>query len=294
VNEALQVTTHDGFTLRGELRLPAQAPKAVALLTHAMWVDRRTLDRPRGAGLMSVLSARGIACLSFDLRGHGESRPWPREGARFGYDAYVLGDAPALLRAARERFPQLGLAHVGHSLGAHTTLVAAGLKPDLAPDAFVCLAANQWLPQLEPRLLRRVQKGAILSAWAAFTAPRGHFDAKPLRLGSSGVPWPYVRDALTHYLTGHYRSADGTRDYLAALRRVHAPVLAVLSEGDALMANVDAGARFLRLLGSTDRTLRVVTEAEMSPPPNHMGLVIDPRMAPVFDECADFILNRLT
>jgi len=294
VNEALEARTADGVTLRGELYLPQGEPKAAALLTHAMWVDRRTLDRPHGAGLASVLTARGIACLSFDLRGHGESRPWPREGARFGYDAYVLGDAPALVRAARARFPKLGLAHVGHSLGAHTALVAAGLDPGCAPDAFVCLGANQWLPQLEPSFARRLEKGAILSAWAAFSAPRGHFDARPLRLGSSGVPWAYVRDVLRHYVTGRYRSADGTYDYLAALGRVRAPVLAVLSQGDTLMAHPDAGARFLQLVGSRDRTLRVITAAELNPAPNHMQLVIDPRMAPVFEECADFILKRLT
>lgn len=292
--ERLEVRTEDGFVLRGELRMPEGAPCAVALMTHAMWVDRRTLDRPRGQGLASAFVQHGIACMLFDLRGHGESRPWPREGARFGYDAYVLGDAPALFRAARARFPHLPMALVGHSLGAHTALVAAGLNPDLAPDAFVCLAANQWLPQLEPNLLRRLQKGAILAGWAMFTAPRGHFDAKPLKLGSSGVPWPYVRDALRHYATGRYGSADGKHDYLDALRHVHAPVMAVLSQGDALMANPEAGARYVHLLGIGDHTVRVVLPKEMSPPPDHMGLLIDPRMRPVFAECAQFALDQCT
>jgi len=289
----LEVTTADGFLLRGDLLLPEGEPRAAAILTHAMWVDRRTLDRPRGAGLASALVARGIACMVMDLRGHGQSRPLPREGARFGYDAYVRGDALALFRAARARFPGLGLAHVGHSLGAHTALIAAGLEPVLAPDAFVCLGANQWLPQLEPKAVRRLEKGAILSAWAAFTAPRGHFDAKPLGLGSSGVPWPYVRDTLRHYLTGHYGSAPGKDDYMNALGRVRAPVFAVLSQGDARMANPEAGARFLALLGSTDRVLRVITREEMDPPPDHIGLVLDPRMRPVFEECAHFLGSRL-
>lgn len=294
MNERLEVETDDGFILRGELYEARDGPRAAALLTHAMWVDRRTLDRPRGEGLASVLARRGVSCLVFDLRGHGESRPWPREGARFGYDAYVRFDAPALLRYARRRFPTLPLAHVGHSLGAHTALIASGLYPEVCPDGFVCLGANQWLPQLEPNLGRRLTKGAILAGWAAFTFPRGHFDAKPLKLGSSGVPWPYVRETLGHYLTGRYGSADGALDYLEALGRVRVPLLSVSSEGDRLMANPEASAAYARLVGSRDRSLRIIRRCELSPPPDHMGLVIDPRMRPIFEECADFILGLRT
>jgi hypothetical protein len=42
-SEPFEITCADGWRLRGELRLPP-SPRAVAVVGHAMMVDRRTLD----------------------------------------------------------------------------------------------------------------------------------------------------------------------------------------------------------------------------------------------------------
>lgn len=288
----IEAITEDGYRLRGDLREPAGERRAVAVVGHAMWVDRRTLDRPAGAGLVSTLVEHGVACLVFDLRGHGESRPLPREGARFGYDAYVLGDAPALVAAARARFGGEHVTLVGHSLAGHTGLIAAGLCPERGPDAAVGLAAGCWMPRLEANARRRRQKLLGFLGWAAATAPFGHFDAKRYGLGSSGVPWGYVRDNLAVFLRDRLASADGVLDYEEALGNVRIPVLSVASVGDDLMAHPEAVEAFFRLLGTDDLTLRVVTERELWPAPDHMGLAVDARCRPVWREIAKWIVAK--
>ena len=235
----------DGLVLRGERLMPVGRPKAVAVLGHAMWVNRRTLDRPRGRGLASTLCDAGIACFVFDLRGHGESGPGAREGARYTYDDFVRLDVPALVRHARAELPGRTVAVVGHSLTGHAAMIAAGREPHDAPDAIVGLASNLWLPRFEPGLRRRLAKGAALAAWAS-------------------------------------------------LRRTEVPILSVASEGDRVMARPEDVARFLRSMPRAPITRRLVTHRDVSPPPDHMGLVLDERCRPIWREVADWVTERAT
>src|SRR5262245_58590813 len=113
-------TCRDGWRLDADLLVP-EAPRAVAVLGHSMFANRRTLDR-RGRGLASHLAARGIAVLNFDLRGHGGSTPHAAGGGRWRYDDLVEQDVPAAVDFARRQFPSLPLACVGHSLFGHAAL----------------------------------------------------------------------------------------------------------------------------------------------------------------------------
>ncbi len=65
---AVSVRCDDGWILRGQ-RMPGPGP--VVVCGHAMMVDRRTLDRPRGAGLASALAEAGLDVVMMDARGHG-------------------------------------------------------------------------------------------------------------------------------------------------------------------------------------------------------------------------------
>ena len=87
MTERIVLPTTDGHQLVADLHLPEGSPKGLALLGHAMMVDRRTMDRPKGHGLASVLVSRGFAVLNVDFRGHGESVL--HTGLSFSFDDIV-------------------------------------------------------------------------------------------------------------------------------------------------------------------------------------------------------------
>jgi len=288
----IHTTTDDGWTLRGERIEPAGDPVACAVLGHAMMVDRRTMDR-RGDGLATTLARRGIATLSFDLRGHGESGPTAREGGSWSYDSFVRLDLPAIVAEGRRHHPNLPVVLVGHSLAGHAGMISAGLLPERAPDAVVGLGANLWTRDLEPSRALRVLKGAALATWAAASIPRGYWDPVWVRMGTDAEPWPYVWQFLRCYLGNRLSSLDGRDDYEAALGRAELPVFAVSSTGDRLFARPAAVRRFLAHMRRARVVHRVVTEDDVRPPPDHMGLVVNEGCRPIWEEVAGWIVNEV-
>jgi len=105
----------DGVIICGEWFRGNEVPRAVVLLSHAMMVDRRTLDRPAGQGLLSALLAAGLWVLWIDQRGHGQSQPGPSLGARWDYDT-LLFDVAALAAYLQQVAPDVPRVAVGHSL----------------------------------------------------------------------------------------------------------------------------------------------------------------------------------
>ncbi|UQA61963.1 alpha/beta fold hydrolase [Polyangium aurulentum] len=292
-SEPVTVRTEDGWVLRGEA-IAAGDGRGVAVLGHAMMASRRTLDRPRGKGLASALAAEGLGVVMFDLRGHGESGPSARDGGAYTYDDFVLRDIPALVAFARERFGGQRVALVGHSLAAHAGLALAGVFPERGPDAMVSIAGNIWLPSLESSRLRGAAKAAFLRGWLAVTERWGHFDPRPLRMGTDAVALPYVRQFWQMWSEDRFGSIDGGTDYLTALGRVKIPVFSVASEGDRLLAHPESVARFMDLVGSARKASRVVRHGELGEKaPDHMGLVTRTSSAPVWGQIARWLREEL-
>jgi predicted alpha/beta hydrolase len=285
--------TEDGWVLRGET-IAAGDGRGVAVLGHAMMASRRTMDRPRGHGLASALAAAGLGVVSFDLRGHGESGPSARDGGAYTYDDFVQQDIPAIVAFARERFPGQRVGLVGHSLAAHAALASAGAFPERAPDAIVSIAGNMWLPSLEGSRLRQAAKSAFLRGWLGVTERWGHFDPRPLRMGTDAVALPYVRQFWRMWSEDRYGSIDGRTDYMAALGRVEIPVFSAASEGDRLLAHPEAVARYMAQVGSANKVLRVVRHGEMGArAPDHMGLVTRASSLPLWAEIARWLRETL-
>jgi len=292
---AVTTRTDDGWILRGEVLGVGERP-AVALLLHAMMASRKSMDRPRGQGLGQTLVSAGLSVLSADLRGHGESGPSAREGARYTYDDFILHDIPALVSLARDLFPGSRVVVVGHSLGAHTSLASAGtfgpVFPDKAPDAIVSIAGNIWVPSDEPSAARRIAKAATLRSWLSVAEAIGYFDPKPLRLGSDAVALPYVRQFWTMWSSDRYGSLDGKHDYREALGRVTCPVLTLASEGDALLAHPEAVKQFTSHVGSAEKEVRLITNTPGRRAPDHMGFVTDPASRPIWEEIAAWVVAK--
>jgi len=261
----MRIHTADGWPLAADLRIPAQ-PWGVAVVGHAMMVDRRSMDRPQGEGLCTALHAAGLVVVNADFRGHGESATLRRG---FDFEAIARFDVPALLDFVAERWPALPRFVFGHSLGANATLLSMARTGGAGLTGLVALAPNLWLPRHEPSAARRRAKSLALRAWDLLSMPTGQFDPRPAGMGTSRIPRAYVRQFARWWRDDALRGEDGF-DYMRALADIDVPVLAYSSSGDRLMAHPDAVAGFLSLLRSAPVDHRIVRGPGA---PDHMGWV---------------------
>jgi len=285
-------TAADGQRLYVQHLRAATRPRGVALLLHAMMVDRRSMDRPEGQGFGSLLAARGFEVLLADYRGHGESRPLPRVGAAWSYDDLVRLDTPALLAFARQRFPRLPLFVCGQSLGGHVTLAAVGTDVAPEPDGVVALSAATYDPRLVDGLRTHLRRVVWVGGMEALARTLGRFPSRHLRLGPADEAAPYVHD-LWRFTTRGWFARDG-RDYLLAMAHVHCPVLGVYASGDRLLAPLSTARAWLRHAGSPDLEYRVVGGGAggVAHDPGHMDLVGDPRCRPAWEGVARWLEAR--
>lgn len=286
VREPFEVACADGWRLRGELVVGAP-PVAVAVVGHAMMVDRRTLDRPRGGGLVSHLAARGIACVWPDLRGHGQSGPRAADGGDWGYDSLVDGDVPALIALGRARFPGLPLALVGHSLFGHVALAHLSRHRDAPVDGLVLLAGNVSNPTWRRRPLGWAQKRVLMELMAGLTRLFGYLPARRLGYGTDDEARGYVADFVRCGRSLDWRARDGF-SYWDALPSLRLPLLALVGAGDRVMSPpADARAVATRVPGA--RFAVVGRASGLGFDPDHMGLVLDARARPAWERVAAFI-----
>jgi predicted alpha/beta hydrolase len=281
IREPFEIVCADGWRLRGEVVAP-ERPRAAALVGHAMMVDRRTLDRPRGRGLVSHLASSGVACVWFDLRGHGQSGPLPHEGGDWSYDDLVDHDVPALVAFARARFPSLPLAAVGHSLFAHVALARLLRHPETPVDRLVLLAAN--VPQ---PIWQGVAKPVLIELMGAITRVAGRLPVRRLGAGSDDEARGYIADFTRMKRAHRWHARDGFQ-FLDARPSLRRPVLALVGAGDRLYAPPEEARALVRpLAGPVD--FRIVGRPSLPFDPGHMSLVLDERARPAWDLVADFI-----
>lgn len=285
--EPFETRCADGWLLRGEWVVPP-SPCAVAIAGHAMMADRRTLDRPAGQGLVSALARRSIAVLWPDLRGHGLSGPRAEDGGDWGYDDLVDLDVPALVSAARARFPGLPVVAVGHSLFGHVALAHAARNPAVPLAGIAMLSCNMWNPAWRAPL-RWLTKGVLLEAVRAVSARVGRFPARRLRVGSNDEAPRYAHDLARFWRAGDWRARDGF-SYYRALSRVLVPVRAWVGAGDRLLSPpAEAQGIVSPVPGAR---LEVVGRRSGLPfDPGHMAMVLDARARPVWEDVASFICS---
>lgn len=290
-SEPIEVRCSDGWVLRGEIREPAGETHAVAVVSHAMMVDRRTLDRPRGRGLVSHLVDHGIAVVTADLRGHGQSGPRAADGGDWGYDDLVEHDVPALLSHAAARFPALPRFAVGHSLFGHVTLAHLARYPDTELDGLVMIAGNVANPEWRRRPLSRWKKGVLIEAMHALVAVRGFFPTRRLKRGTDDEAARYVGDMARMWRLSDWRSRDGF-SYAAALPQVRTPLCAIVSPGDTLYSPPADVRGVLAGVGGPVEIIEVGTASGLPFDPDHMQLVLDEKMRPAWDHAVQFMLRR--
>lgn len=287
--EAIEVHTEDGHALRAYVREPSEKCVGVAVLAHAMFARSSEFERPHGRGLAQFLAEQGWRTVAFDFRGHGESGPRASNGGRWSYDDLVYRDLPCVVACARARKKRgEPVVVIGHSLGGHVAMAAQGIGI-LDADAVVGVAANVWLPHMEPSFLRWQAKRAALRAMSAVTKSRGFFPARALRLGSDDEAEPYV-DALARWVNeGRWTSADGRDDFEKSLAQITVPVLSIASVADRLNCHPVSAERMLSRCGGR-REFHLITHGdEGAPAPGHMELVTGAHSRRVWSGIARFL-----
>ena len=290
--EAIDVQASDGWRLRADVHEPKGEVAGVVVLAHASAARRSEFERPAGAGLVRLFVDRGWRAVTFDFRGHGDSGPRAGEGRPCAYDDFVTLDVPAVHAFARSRAGAgLPVVLAGHSLGGHAGLAAQALGLS-AFDRIVGVGASVWLEALDPSAARWLLKRAALRAALAVARRAGRFPARRLRLGSDDESLEYVTDFERFARTGRWGSADGRIDYLAALGRLSVPVLHLVSDGDRLECPPESGARFLERCGGPRRLIWLAASDDGGAPPNHMGLVTDPRVRGTWERIEAWMRGR--
>jgi predicted alpha/beta hydrolase len=274
------------------LREPRSTVRGTVILLHSMMASRRMWTVPRARGLEGALVERGLRTLCLDFRGHGESAPSASQGNRWSYDDLVREDLPAIVEAARDRWPTDRLTIVGHSLGGHVACAAASLEL-VDVDALVVLATNIWLPSFEPNPYLRTKKDAAARVSRTITRLRGYFPARALRLGSDDESAGVMEAWTDWWRQDRWTSADRTTDYAESLGKLRHPILAVASMGDNYLCTPDAALKFIKLAASSRTEFDLVRRADDGgPAPDHMELVTTRDAASVWQRVATFCIER--
>lgn len=105
---------YEGKQLKTTLFLPEEAPQAVIVLLHGLAEHFGRYRR-----FAESMTAEGFALCGHDHLGHGEAVPKEERGffsKKNGWEL-VCRDAASLIEAMRERFPDLPIFLMGHSMG---------------------------------------------------------------------------------------------------------------------------------------------------------------------------------
>lgn len=276
----------DGALIAGEWRCDTATPKAVVCLSHAMMVDRRTLDSPPGAGLLTALLAAGLQVFWFDQRGHGQS-----QGTVWDYDKLV-GDAARVAAYVSSVQPGLPQVAVGHSLFAHVALAWQAVSMDFPAarrfDGLVLLAGNVWHPAFEPLWWRLAVKRLVFSGLVAVAKPFGRLPAVRFSLGTADEPLPYLQQ-MNSWMTGQDYADRQGHSYRQKLRRVNVPILSVSGATDRLLAVPACQLRFVSETAGPITHWQVGRRFGDAVDPDHMGLVLSNKLSPVFHDVAAWI-----
>ncbi|MFH2010201.1 MAG: alpha/beta fold hydrolase [bacterium] len=291
--ERVTTRTEDGVELSAGVVRPTGEPRAVVLAGHAMMVDARTLDRPLGRGMASVLAERGFLVVAADFRGHGRSGTPVSRGGQWTYDDLVLRDFPALLELARSQAPGKECVVLGHSLMGHVGAAYLGLHPDTPVRALIAISSNLWLRNRESELYRRARKAVDITTIELLTRLFGHFPARRLRMGSMDESGGYMRQLCDTYHRSRWRSTDGTLDYHAGLANIRVPTLAVIGKGETYWCTEESVHAFFAPVPAELFTCWRVGAGHLglTRDPGHIDIVTDPRSAPLWHALADWILE---
>lgn len=178
--EEIRIKCSDGFLLAGTIFKPEKPPAGAVVIASAMGVPKKFYHPFAG-----FLSGNGIAVLTFDYRGVGESELKEMDGAGVTLHDWGRLDIDAAIRESSARFGKLPLFLLGHSCGGQLF----GLAPsstELSGVIFISAQIPNW------RLWPFPYNLGMLAMWyvliPALSFGRSTFPARRFGISSVDVP----------------------------------------------------------------------------------------------------------
>lgn len=174
--------------------------------------------------LASAGAEQGLHMITADLRGIGQSSVRASRRTQFGYRDLIRYDWPAVVCAARKRFPTNPIVLLGHSLGGQLSALYASANPDKIKGLILVASGSVWYRGWGfPRNVGLVISSQVIRIVSEIL---GYFPGK--RVGFAGTESRnLIRDWSGTALTGRYDSFGDSINYEALLRDVRIPILAI-------------------------------------------------------------------
>ncbi len=119
----LTLSCDDDYRLEATCFEAANTPRAIIVVAAALGVPRRAYQR-----FGEFMSAQGVACLTFDYRGVGESVPSEGQESLIDMERWGRQDIDAAIRGAASLYPGTPIFLMGHSCGAQLFGLASASK----------------------------------------------------------------------------------------------------------------------------------------------------------------------
>lgn len=233
---ALRLESADGTPLHASL-FPAPLPQAGLLLVHGLQSHAGWFE---ASGTAGGLAAAGITCLAYDRRGSGRSAG--PTGHADSADDFLADLAAGEAALRRELAPGAPVHVLANCFGARAVLPHAAEHPDAFRSLVLTAPATHMSRRASYALGRKLE---ILLSPARRYLPTPLRDEDFVRAGA-WLDW-IRRDerSLRAVTAGFLRSANRlTRRMQAAIPRLRAPLLVVLSARDVLVDNAAIRERF--------------------------------------------------
>jgi predicted alpha/beta hydrolase len=178
VSEPVRFPAADGVSLGGALFVPETEPKAIAVVAPAMAVLQRMYRAFAGH-----LADHGIATLTFDYRGMGESAPRSLRGYRATATEWGTQDMTGAIDFARQRFGDKATFLVGHSIGGQL-LGMCPRAPSLRAAVLVAASSCYW------KMWTGAHRAAMWLNWHAMPVVSRAVGFLPMRAAGQGENLP--------------------------------------------------------------------------------------------------------
>ena len=229
--QTLEIAAADGVPLAATMFVPVDRPPlACALVACAMGVRRTRYD-----AFARFLASNGIAAVTFDYRGIGDSARVPARASTATLTEWAEQDIEGLVEWLGRRYPDVPLLGIGHSIGGQLF----GIVPSVHCFSALFLVGAQ---RGYAAYWRGFSRPLIAAFWRVLPAIVGVFGYLPMGVADcEAIPPRAAREWQSWGLHPDFRDASG-QPLSGRWRRFRGRLLSVSFEDDFFAARAAVAA----------------------------------------------------